>query len=39
MSKSEYLSQQLLTYIGNKRKLIDPIEREVIAIKDALGAC
>ena len=37
MTKSEYLSQQLLTYIGNKRKLIDLIEREVIAIKDALG--
>lgn len=34
---SEYLSQQLLTYIGNKRKLIDFIDQAVLSCKDKLG--
>jgi adenine-specific DNA-methyltransferase len=34
---SQYLSQQLLTYIGNKRKLLDFIEQAVISCKNELG--
>ena len=30
MSKKEYLSSQIITYIGNKRKLVKDIESEVI---------
>ncbi len=34
---SDYLTKQLLTYIGNKRKLLDFIEQAVISCKDELG--
>lgn len=37
MSKKEYLSSQIITYIGNKRKLVTEIEKEVIKIKELLG--
>lgn len=37
MSKKEYLSSQIITYIGNKRKLVKDIESEVINIKELLG--
>ena len=37
MSKQEYLSSQIITYIGNKRKLVTEIENEVIKIKELLG--
>ena len=37
MSKKEYLSSQIITYIGNKRKLVKEIEKEVIKIKELLG--
>ena len=34
----EYLSQQLITYLGNKRSLLACIEGEVVKIKQRLGA-
>ena len=34
----EYLSQQLITYLGNKRALLPCIEGEVVKIKQRLGA-
>ena len=37
MSKKEYLSSQIITYIGNKRKLVKEIENEIIKIKELLG--
>lgn len=37
MSKKEYLSSQIITYIGNKRKLVTEIENEIIKIKELLG--
>ena len=37
MDKKEYLSTQLITYIGNKRKLVPKIETEVVKIKELLG--
>ena len=37
MSKQEYLSSQIITYIGNKRKLVPEIEKEVIKIKELFG--
>lgn len=37
MSKKEYLSSHLITYIGNKRKLVKEIEKEIIKIKDMFG--
>lgn len=33
----EFLSSQILTYIGNKRALISDIEKEIIEIKKSLG--
>lgn len=33
----EYLSTQLITYLGNKRSLIDEIEKCVLKIKEKLG--
>ena len=32
-----YLSQQLITYIGNKRALLDPIESSIVKVRDRLG--
>lgn len=32
-----YLREQLITYLGNKRKLLPYIEEEIISIKEALG--
>jgi adenine-specific DNA-methyltransferase len=37
MSKKEYLSSQIITYIGNKRKLVKEIENEIIKIKELFG--
>lgn len=37
MPKEEYLSSHLITYIGNKRKLVNYIEEEVLKIKNALN--
>ena len=34
----EYLSQQLITYLGNKRALLPCIEGEVVKIRQRLGA-
>jgi adenine-specific DNA-methyltransferase len=36
MSKVDYLNQNLITYIGNKRKLVKYIEDEIIHIKENL---
>ena len=36
MLKDEYTQTQLITYIGNKRKLLNHIEKEVIDIKKKL---
>lgn len=33
----EYISRQLITYIGNKRGLADPIERAVREVRDRVG--
>ena len=32
----KYLTEQIITYIGNKRLLIDEIEKEIIEIKKEL---
>ena len=32
-----YLREQLITYLGNKRKLLPYIEEEIISVKEALG--
>ena len=37
MSKDEYTKTHLITYIGNKRKLLDLIEEQLIIIKKKLG--
>ena len=37
MYKKDYLSKQLITYIGNKRKLVPHIEREIEIIKEYLN--
>lgn len=37
MSKNDYTTKQLITYIGNKRRLLDFIENEIIIIKQKLG--
>jgi adenine-specific DNA-methyltransferase len=37
MSKNKYISSHLITYIGNKRKLVNYIEEEVLKIKHALN--
>ena len=37
MNKDNYLSNHLLTYIGNKRKLLPFIEKEIITIKHLLN--
>ena len=37
MSKNDYTTKQLITYLGNKRRLLDFIEEEVISIKGKLG--
>ena len=37
MSKIDYTTKQLITYIGNKRRLLDFIEAEIITIKQKLG--
>lgn len=37
MESKEYLSQQILTYMGNKRKLLDNIEAEVVDILKELN--
>ncbi len=34
---SDYLTSQIITYIGNKRALIGDIEKEIIACKSELG--
>ena len=36
MSKNDFIFQNMITYIGNKRTLIDHIEDEIIKIKDSL---
>lgn len=36
-AKDIFLSSQLITYLGNKRKLVSEIEKEVIIIKGILG--
>ncbi len=36
MSKNEYIQNNLITYIGNKRKLLPHIEKEIIFIKQKL---
>lgn len=33
----DYLSKQILTYMGNKRSLLDEIEQEIVEIKEDLG--
>lgn len=33
----EYLSKQILTYMGNKRSLLNEIEKEIISIREKLG--
>ena len=33
----DYLTQQIITYIGNKRQLVGDIEAEVLRIRDELG--
>jgi adenine-specific DNA-methyltransferase len=37
MAKHEYMSSHLITYIGNKRKLVKYVESEVSSIKEMLG--
>ena len=37
MSKKDYLSSQLITYLGNKRKLVQYIEEEIVTIQQFLG--
>lgn len=38
MSENEkYLSEQIITYIGNKRSLLDEIEKEIIKVKKSLN--
>lgn len=37
MLKNDYTTKQLITYLGNKRKLLDFIEEEVVSIKEKLG--
>lgn len=37
MLKNEYTKTNLITYIGNKRKLLDDIESEIIKIKGVLN--
>ena len=37
MSKKDYLSSQLITYLGNKRKLVQYIEEEIVTIQQLLG--
>ena len=36
MLKNDFLSKNLITYLGNKRKLIPHIEKEIIIIKEKL---
>ena len=36
MESKEYLSEQIITYLGNKRSLLKEIEKEIIAIKKKL---
>ena len=36
MSKHDFIFQNMLTYIGNKRTLVEYIENEIISIKDFL---
>ena len=35
--KREFLSEQLISYLGNKRSLLAPIERAICEIKAELG--
>ena len=37
MENKSFLTDQIITYIGNKRKLLPQIEEEVIKIKEKLG--
>ena len=37
MENEKYLSEQIITYLGNKRKLLDNIAQEVEAILEELG--
>ena len=37
MTKEEYTTKHLITYIGNKRRLLPYIEEEIIKIKDQLN--
>ena len=36
--KKEFLTTQIITYLGNKRSLLANIEKEVLSIKEELGA-
>ena len=36
MESKEYLSEQIITYLGNKRSLLKEIEKEIIKIKKKL---
>lgn len=33
----DFLSRQLVTYIGNKRKLLKPIDNSIIEVRNRLG--
>lgn len=37
MESKEYLSEQIITYIGNKRSLLSEIENEIISIKKIIN--
>ena len=37
MENNDYLKKQLITYIGNKRRLLDFIESSVLDIRTELG--
>ena len=37
MENKEYLNKQIITYLGNKRSLLDEIEEEIIKIKEKLN--
>lgn len=37
IENKRYLSEQIITYLGNKRRLLGEIENEVTSIKDELG--